>query len=250
MLEMARLAEGNTCRMLAIVRYFGDQNDDGTPCGTCDICSPDTTALQSFAPSAEADEKVVAKILTLLAAGDLTGGQLHRDHLSTTGLSRNDIEHVVSGLVRAGLITSVEDRFEKDGKTIAFQRLSITAAGLAQLGDGAIGIKVRVHKRPAKAGKKPRAKRERKPREARARGAEGGADAAESPLVEELRKFRREEAKRLGVPAFRVFTDKQLFAIADDAPRSEDALYACAGMFPSIVKKFGEGILRAIRAAG
>ncbi len=43
---------------------------------------------------------------------------------------------------------------------------------------------------------------------------------------------------------------KQLFAIAADAPTSEDALYACAGMYPSIVKKFGDGILRAVRTAG
>jgi DNA topoisomerase III len=250
MMEMARLAEGNTCRMLAIVRYFGDQNDDGAPCGTCDICAPDDVVLHDFAPSAEADSAVVTKILKLLAAGDLTGGQLHRDHLASSGLSRNDIEHVIGGLVRAGMVTSTEDRFEKDGKTIAFQRLAITATGLAELGDAAVGITIRVHKRPGKAArgargeKAPREKRERKTK----RKSVGGED--ESPLVEELRKFRREEAKRLGVPAYRVFTDKQLFAIAEDAPETEDALSACAGMYPSIVKKFGEGILRAIRSAG
>ena len=254
MLEMARLAEGNTCRMLAIVRYFGDQNDDGKPCGRCDICAPDEMALSGYAPSAEADGKVVDKVLRLLAAGDLTGGQLHRDHFAASGMGRNDVEHVVSGLVRAGLVLSTEDRFEKDGKTIAFQRLAITATGLAQLGSDAANITIRVHKRPAKAAKKPREKRERKPREKRERGADAAAASSGigegGAVVEELRKFRREEAKRLGVPAFRIFTDKQLFAIAADAPQSEDALYACAGMYPSIVKKFGEGILRAIRVAG
>ena len=251
MLEMSRLAEGNTCRMLAIVRYFGDQNDDGHPCGTCDVCSPETTELATFETSTAADDVVVVKILALLAAGDLTAGQLTRDHLASEGLSRNDVEHLVGGMVRAGLVTSTEDRFEKDGKTIAFQRLAITDEGTKRLGAGALGITLRTPRRSAKKGaraaKAPKAKREGTSRK-EARGASEAAFEAPSPVVDELRKFRREEAKRLGVPAFRVFTDKQLFAIADDAPESEDALTACAGMYPSIVKKFGDGILRAVRA--
>ncbi|MES1188710.1 MAG: DNA topoisomerase 3 [Myxococcales bacterium] len=37
---MARFAEGRICRMLGLVRHFGDQEDAGNPCGLCDVCAP------------------------------------------------------------------------------------------------------------------------------------------------------------------------------------------------------------------
>ncbi|HEY6321926.1 MAG TPA: RecQ family ATP-dependent DNA helicase, partial [Thermoanaerobaculia bacterium] len=35
--QMARLPESHSCRMLHLVRHFGDQEDDGRACGSCDI---------------------------------------------------------------------------------------------------------------------------------------------------------------------------------------------------------------------
>ena len=43
-------------------------------------------------------------------------------------------------------------------------------------------------------------------------------------VVDALRTFRKEEARRLGVPAFVVMTDRDLLAIAEAAPKNEDAL--------------------------
>ncbi|HEY5376507.1 MAG TPA: ATP-dependent DNA helicase RecQ, partial [Polyangiaceae bacterium] len=37
---VAKFAEGNQCRMLALVRHFGDTEDSGAPCGRCDVCEP------------------------------------------------------------------------------------------------------------------------------------------------------------------------------------------------------------------
>ena len=37
---VARFAEGRQCRMIALVRHFGDEEDSGHPCGTCDVCAP------------------------------------------------------------------------------------------------------------------------------------------------------------------------------------------------------------------
>jgi DNA topoisomerase-3 len=37
---IARFAEGRQCRMLALVRHFGDSEDSGQPCGSCDVCAP------------------------------------------------------------------------------------------------------------------------------------------------------------------------------------------------------------------
>jgi DNA topoisomerase-3 len=37
---IARFAEGRQCRMIALVRHFGDDEDSGDPCGQCDVCDP------------------------------------------------------------------------------------------------------------------------------------------------------------------------------------------------------------------
>ncbi|MES1174184.1 MAG: DNA topoisomerase 3 [Myxococcales bacterium] len=38
---VARFAEGRQCRMIALVRHFGDDEDTGAACGTCDVCAPE-----------------------------------------------------------------------------------------------------------------------------------------------------------------------------------------------------------------
>jgi superfamily II DNA helicase RecQ len=45
---MARFAQGNQCRMLALVRHFGDQQDSGEHCGRCDVCAPDSSLKQQL----------------------------------------------------------------------------------------------------------------------------------------------------------------------------------------------------------
>jgi superfamily II DNA helicase RecQ len=47
---MAKFAAGSGCRMLSLVEHFGDQQDSGLPCGTCDACAPATT-IKGQAPS-------------------------------------------------------------------------------------------------------------------------------------------------------------------------------------------------------
>jgi len=37
---VARFAQGQTCRMISLVRHFGDAEDSGAPCGSCDVCAP------------------------------------------------------------------------------------------------------------------------------------------------------------------------------------------------------------------
>ena len=36
--QMSQFAQAKTCRMLYMVEHFGDKEDSGDPCGTCDIC--------------------------------------------------------------------------------------------------------------------------------------------------------------------------------------------------------------------
>jgi DNA topoisomerase-3 len=47
----AKFAEGNQCRMLGLVRHFGDIEDSGQPCGHCDVCEPQARiAASSLGP--------------------------------------------------------------------------------------------------------------------------------------------------------------------------------------------------------
>ena len=71
---------------------------------------------------------------------------------------------------------------------------------------------------------------------------------APSSLVEALREFRREEARARSVPAFRILTDRVLFAIAQERPTSEAELLRVHGVSPSLTKKYGRELLRIMRS--
>src|SRR5260370_33156420 len=72
----------------------------------------------------------------------------------------------------------------------------------------------------------------------------GAAAAAESRLEEALRSWRLLEARRRGVPAFRIFNDQALRAIAQRRPIKAAELLAIPGMGISSVEKYGQQIYR------
>ena len=47
--HMARFLETEGCRMLALVRHFGDREDSGASCGACDRCVPEGSAMKARA---------------------------------------------------------------------------------------------------------------------------------------------------------------------------------------------------------
>jgi DNA topoisomerase-3 len=138
--HMASYVSGFGCRMLALVRHFGDKEDPGTKCGHCDFCKP---------------------------------------------------------------VPVISTRPVMPVRTVE------------------------------------RVERRRRPVQ------EVDAPAG---LVEALREFRREEAKARSVPAFRILTDRVLFAIAQERPTSEAELLRVHGVSPSLTKKYGRDLLRITRS--
>ena len=65
-------------------------------------------------------------------------------------------------------------------------------------------------------------------------------------LFEALRAWRKAEADGASVPAFVVFTDATLLAIAEAVPTSEQDLLRLPGIGQSKVKKYGGGVLGVI----
>jgi DNA topoisomerase-3 len=57
-----------------------------------------------------------------------------------------------------------------------------------------------------------------------------------------LRAWRLAEAKRRGVPAFRILTDRALQTIAAERPQSAAELLAVPGVGIKIVEKYGARI--------
>ncbi|WP_436839403.1 ATP-dependent DNA helicase UvrD2 [Microbispora hainanensis] len=69
-------------------------------------------------------------------------------------------------------------------------------------------------------------------------------------LLERLKAWRSAEAKEQKVPAYVVFTDVTLQAIAERAPASEEDLLAIAGIGRVKLERYGDAVLELCRGAG
>jgi len=93
------------------------------------------------------------------------------------------------------------------------------------------------------------------PRGARASRAGDGApgnpdevlDAGAQALFDELRALRKELADAAGVPAYVVFSDASLRAMAAARPTTEDELLAVSGVGPVKIERYGAIFLAAVR---
>jgi DNA topoisomerase-3 len=128
---MRRFAEGPACRMLQLVRHFGDQEDSGAPCGICDACAPSGGVATKLRQPTAMEEAALRRALELLRARDgQTTGQLHREVVEQfPAMERRLFEDLLGSLARGGLVTVEDDQFEKDGETIRFRRAYLTGTG-------------------------------------------------------------------------------------------------------------------------
>jgi len=252
--KMVRYAESNGCRMLHLVRHFGDQEDSGEPCGLCDICAPDECVVRRFREPNPLEQELLTKVLKTLRRRDgQTTGQLYKETCPDDLSDRKSFEHLLGGMVRAGLLLLQEDSFDKEGKTIRFQRAILTPEGYT--GDPAALSRLEMAQELPKTRKKRQRPDKGEPKAVRERLARGGQvgpatapDLVSPQLVEALKTWRRAEASRRRVPAFRILTDRAVHAIALNLPRSESDLLNVPGIGPTIVTKYGREILGIVEA--
>jgi DNA topoisomerase-3 len=251
--EILRFAESRECRMLHVLRHFGDQEDRTRPCGRCDACDPGQALVRRWRSPTRAESLRLVVVLEALRRHDRqTTGQLHRE-LADAVPDRRDFEGLLGGLARAGLVRLSPDTFEKDGRTITFQRAALTpegrSAGPAEIAavpleDAGAQTGRATHPGPRALPKPPR---KRRPSASHAtREAEPEGAGAPPQLVARLRAWRLAEARRRRVPAFRIFGDRTLLALAAARPASEAALLAVPGLGPKLVERYGEAILRVL----
>jgi len=130
--RMERFTVARGCRMLELIRHFGDQEDSREPCGLCDLCAPGRAIVRQLREVRESDDLMVKRLLgALLCEDQQPTGRLFRERFSDTELDRRTFQHMLDDAVRAELVAISEEQFEKDGEEIRYQRVHLTPAGRA-----------------------------------------------------------------------------------------------------------------------
>ncbi len=253
--RVVRFAESGECRMAQLVRHFGDTEDGQAECGICDVCAPGSSRTQTSRPLDDTERRLAHGIVAALGGSGYGGsskstGKLHSELCAKNGMTRDAFEDLLTALASAGFVRLDEASFEKDGRTIPYRKAGLTHEGATFQDRDADTVTMRELNGSVAATSAPTGKRARKTGAGSSQKAEVRPLTGQAAELEErLRIWRKAEAQTLGQPAFCVFADRTLRAIAEERPASEEDLLAIAGLGPVKVSKFGEGILRVCAGA-
>jgi hypothetical protein len=115
--KVLRFTTSTECRMAALVRHFGDEEDASRTCGICDVCDPAGAVLRLFRRPTANERALVQAIVDELRTVDYKAtGTLQRNLDPAGRMSRNEFDALLDAMVRAGLIEIEEAEFEKDGE--------------------------------------------------------------------------------------------------------------------------------------
>jgi RecQ family ATP-dependent DNA helicase len=249
--KVLRYTTGSACRMAALVRHFGDEEDADRPCGKCDVCDPAGAVLRMFRHATAEERELVQKIIDELRPLDaLASGTLQRRLEMAGRISRNEFDALLDAMARAGLIGIEEAEFEKNGEVIRFRKVRLTERGLEVrpatplpllIGDGLVeefGERGRTPPPPRKTVKKKSETRPAQPEQ---------LTPEQDFLAARIRQWRTAEAKRLGVPAYVVLHDRTITALAAAQPQNPKQLLEIEGMGQAKVDRFGDALVELCR---
>lgn len=246
--HITAFAGSRACRMVALVKHFGDQEDGLAPCGLCDICAPAQSLTLHSRPADEAELFYLHRMIHALSSSSgQASGKLFRDAFASD-INRNVYELLITALCRAKCIVQTEDSFEKDGKPIRFQRLHLTAEGHAVVQKPEtlpLLVSMRATTQPTKHTRKTvLQKKQGKSTNNKQSAAQKSVDL--TPVAEvlynRLKIWRTGRAKALKTPAFCIFNDRTLRLIAVGKPTSKEQLLEIPGVGPAKVERFGKEI--------
>ncbi|MGR2752894.1 DNA helicase RecQ [Agromyces arachidis] len=241
---MLALCETVQCRRQNLLAYFGEQS---TPCGNCDTClePPEswdgTVASQKLMSTIvrlqrERNQRFGAGHLVDILRGKRTARveQYGHDRLATWGIGADLSEQRWRGVVRQllaqGLLQSVGE----------YGVLTLTDASAAVLsGDRAVAFRTEPE-RPVRAARSTRA----------AAPAAADLEPRAAELFEALRAWRAGEAREQGVPAYIVFGDATLRAVAVARPSAIGELDGIAGIGAKKREAYGEALVRVVGEHG
>ena len=240
--EMTRFADSRGCRMLRLVRHFGDRADSGAACGVCDVCAPSSCLVRRFRSPLAEEVQAMATVLSLLRRRDGLGtGRLFQEFKAVHGsYDRDGFEDLLGALVQARIVFVEEDSFVKDGETIRYQRAGLTPSGRRRGVDLAEQVLL-----PDDPADEPPVRRRRRGAAASIEINEADADPA---LVEALREWRTDIAREKRLPAYTVLHNRTMIAVAAARPQDRNELLAIPGIGPTTVKRYGAALLRIVAA--
>ncbi len=243
--KMIAFAEGHQCRMTALVQHFGDTTDKRGPCGRCDVCHPQGSVSRAsgdagHAPSTEECRELRTILRALEGRGQSTGKLFSELKLRK---ERDDFDGLLEGLARAGLIAIANDTFTTpEGKEITYKKATITFEGRDPDDATLATVWVRGGAGPGRVAKQKAVKKQTI--------VDRELGPAEMALEDALQIWRSKLAKQNGAPAFTVFADSTMRALAMTAPRTMEELRTIKGLGPVKVEKLGAEILAVCREAG
>jgi ATP-dependent DNA helicase RecQ len=240
--QMLDYAETTRCRRGELLRYFGENCDDGD-CGGCDNCLSPLETYDATLPA----QKLLSCVYRIRAASGFDTGLRHvvdvlrgeasekverlgHRNLSTWGIGADtDTEawmHIGRELLRRGYLDLGAENLPVVGLSEAGRELLRTRTSITL--------------------SKPRQKVvQRRDRQTRARRGDFDFDEI---LFERLRVLRQKLAAELGVPAYIVFGDTSLREMARYYPTTPTEMSGISGVGERKLERFGDQFLAAIRA--
>ncbi|MBA4114620.1 MAG: DNA helicase RecQ [Verminephrobacter sp.] len=243
------LAEATDCRRVRLLAYFGEQS---APCGNCDNCLNPPPVWDGT----DAARKLLSTIYRVHEASSLTFGTGHimdivrgkdtekvrqfgHEKLSTFGLGKDYSETQLRGVLRQLLATGAVGLHKvslENGHS--FDTLCLTAGSRAVLrGEQAVQLReATAHAAPKKA---------RRAAAPPAAAANLGQDAQVRFI--NLKAWRAEVAREHNLPAYVIFHDATLAAIAERCPATLEDLQGISGMGAKKLEAYGADVLRVVR---
>ena len=242
MVDYGRL---QTCRRKYLLAYFGE-TIPGETCGNCDVCLAERRPVDVTLVSQKLLSAVVrtgerfgiAHVINVLLGSNLERiRELGHDQLSVFGIvddyDRNGLRRFADGLVEKGLLARADGQYAT---------VSVTVAGREWLRSRAsLTLDMRVDEAEVK--------RERRDngRKRSAVAMVGTTAEYDEGLFDELRALRRRLADEQSVPAFVVFSDAILKAMAAAKPTDRQAMLRVSGVGPAKLERYGDAFLTVIQ---
>ena len=239
------LAESTECRRVQLLRYFGE---DSAPCGNCDNCQhpPETT------DATDAARKLLSCIYRVQQASGTAFGAGHimdilrgkstdkveqhgHQSLSTFGIGAEWSETQWRGLLRQLI---AREAVWVDAEHYNTLRLTDAAKPILK-GESTVRVKLAVEDAPSRRKAKSKAQR-----------LDSGPPLtlAGRDCLAALKAWRAEVAREHNLPAYVIFHDATLRAIAERQPTGLDELEGISGLGAKKLQAYGQEVLRVLRS--
>ncbi|MES2937306.1 MAG: DNA helicase RecQ [Pseudomonadota bacterium] len=241
------LAEATDCRRVRLLGYFGEH---ATPCGNCDNCLQPPQIWDGT----DAARKLLSTIYRVEQQSGITFGaghimdvlrgkqtekvaQFRHERISTFGIGAEYSEQQLRGVLRQLIATGA---LAVDAQ--AYNTLKLTDGSRAVLkGERSVELRESISA-PAGGGKRRSSGKDGKTVPAVA--ASLTADAQQRFAA--LKAWRGEVAREHNLPAYVIFHDATLAAIAALAPKSLDDLQGVSGIGAKKLEAYGSDVLRVV----